>query len=343
MKQLISLFVLTMLTLASYGQKSPDFSIIDSEGKAHSLYADYLDKGQIVVLKLFFITCPLCKPYNESIQALYEEMGSGNEGVEFFLLSNKTWDSNAEVAEYKETYGLTFPGSGFDGGGYDATEPYRAGYFGPFYGTPTFVVISPNGTTYHGIEGDGVMGTMDAIRNKINEVKSNPNADDPITVNVNAKFYKEEINPEYNVYLRSGENHQDKYLVPTSFEYTTDNFPALISPELVLEINETSRENISTLDLVFIQRALLGSTTFDRFQTYASDVNGSGSITAADLLHLGKFILNLIPNFATGKSYLALDSRCATDPSKCLEVIPINPSDGNINAEFTIIQYGDVK
>ena len=74
---------------------------------------------------MFFIACPLCKPYNAPFQELYEDLGEGNEDVQFFLLTTRSNDSNEEVKDYKNQYNLTFPGAGDDGGGY--RQPDGAG------------------------------------------------------------------------------------------------------------------------------------------------------------------------------------------------------------------------
>lgn len=331
-----SCFIFSSVT----GQQSLDFTITDTEGITHSLYEDYLNQGEIVVLNIFFVACPLCKPYNESFQQLYEELGEGTEGVEFFLLSNKIWDTNEEVADYKVEWGITCPGAGEDGGGYDATEPYRTGYFGPFYGTPTFVVIAPDGTTYHGIEGNSVAETMQAIKDKVNEVKLGAFSTE---VNVDVESYYGYDLPSYKIMLRSGDNPETKYEVPSSFFYPSQNYPEVSNPELYIEIDTITTEHISTLDLVLMQRNFLGLVDFDFIQKIAADVNGDQLLAASDMLIMRKFILRLIPKLNIGKSFFAINDACRENFDDCLFNIPIDTNVDNFNVKFSVMQYGDVR
>ena len=148
MKRIYQIVILLFISTCLFAQVAPDFSITDTDGNVINLYEDLLDQDKIVVIKMFFVACPLCKPYNEPFQELYEEFGEGAEDVEFLLLTTKTWDSNAQIADYKIQYNLSFPGSGNDGGGFAATAPYRSGDFGTFFGAPSFIVIEPNRTTF---------------------------------------------------------------------------------------------------------------------------------------------------------------------------------------------------
>jgi hypothetical protein len=61
---------------------------------------------------------------------------------------------------------------------------------------------------------------------------------------------------------------------------------------------------ISTLDLIFIQKHLLGLNVLDNaYELIAADVNGSGSISAADLLDLRKLILGVTETLPNNDSW----------------------------------------
>lgn len=340
---LIFLFCFTNL----YSQTAPNFTITDTDNNSINLYEDLLAQDKIVVIKMFFVVCPICKPYNEPFQALYEELGEGNGDVEFLLLTTKTWDSNESVGNYREEYGLTFPGSGYSGGGYEATDPYRNGTFGTFFGAPTFVVIAPNKKVFFDVNGSGtgINGTINAIRQKVQDIRDgNYENETTTTVNVSLDPLKESISvPSHKIILRSADDHSDNYEVPQNFTYPTEDYPELSNPEIVIEINSIDHVGITTLDLVTIQRSILQITQLDNFYVFASDVNASGSITASDLVSIRKLILGINEVFPNNKSFLSINSDCASSIDNCTESIPIDLNSAINEINFKLLKYGDVR
>src|SRR5690606_38409915 len=104
-----------------------------------------------------------CNSIAPLMEPLYEVWGSGEYDVEFFDLSDKTSDTNPLVAAYKANYGHTYPAAGNEGGSVQAVGPYKDGTFGPWSGTPTFVVIAPDGSVQYDVGGPGNQATIDAI------------------------------------------------------------------------------------------------------------------------------------------------------------------------------------
>lgn len=343
MKRIYQLLFFVLIASYSFSQDAPDFSITDTDGNVINLYEDLLDKDKIVVIKLFFVACPLCKPYNEPFQDLYEEFGEGAEDVEFLLLTTKTWDSNAQIAEYRTQYNLSYPGSGNDGGGFAATAPYRSGDFGTFFGAPSFIVIEPNRTAHFDIGGGGVGPTIDQIRSKINEIKNGSVTIETTNVKVNISDYKDGTLPEYKLYLRSADSITNRYLVPTEFLYPSQSYPELSNPEVYLEIEERDNTGISTFDLVTIQRYILNLQEFDNFQVKAADVNGSTTLTASDLLSMRKVILTIDDGFGIDRSYMGLNSACSENVDNCKEMISIDTTLPEQEINFTVVKFGDVR
>ena len=116
---------------------APDFTVTDSGGKTHHLYADYVNKGKVLVLEIFFTTCPPCATHAPYWQSLYDTMKSRYPGrVEFMMLTNKSFDLNANVNQYISSKGLTMPGIGVEGGSLVAVQPYEGNQFGTFTERP---------------------------------------------------------------------------------------------------------------------------------------------------------------------------------------------------------------
>ena len=154
---------LLWLTLGVSAQMAPDFNITDSEGHPQTLYAGYLNQGKTVLIEVFFTTCPPCNAIAPYFEPLYQEWGGGDYDVEFFDLSNKNFDTNALVNAYKANYGHTYPAAGVEGGSLAAVAPYEQGMFGPFYGTPTYIVIAPDGSVQYNVHGGNNVETIAAI------------------------------------------------------------------------------------------------------------------------------------------------------------------------------------
>ena len=91
------LFILLISPALLFGAKAPDFTITDYNNKVHKLYADYLDKNKVVVLKLFFVDCPPCNAAAPAFQQANLKWGNGTNRVQFLELSTQTWDNNADV------------------------------------------------------------------------------------------------------------------------------------------------------------------------------------------------------------------------------------------------------
>src|SRR5687768_17056612 len=108
---LISLFAITIFSAQS--QVAPDFTVTDTEGQIHHLYADYLNQGKTVMIKIMFTTCPPCNSIAPLMEPLYQEWGAGEYDVEFFEMTDKSFDTNALMEAYANQYNETFPAISF--------------------------------------------------------------------------------------------------------------------------------------------------------------------------------------------------------------------------------------
>ena len=113
--------------------------------------------------------------------------------------------------------------------------------------------------------------------------------------------------------------------------------------------NEDPLKGVSTLDLVMIQRHVLGTQSLtDPLQIIAADINGSESISAIDLVELRKMILGIYSEFPNNKSWQFIDSNFefadANDPWSfgLPRDYSIDNLQVNMHIPFTGIKVGDI-
>ncbi len=339
MKYLISILFLSF-SLVAYTQTAPDFQITDSDGVVHNLYADHLDQGQTVVLKLFFTTCPPCIQLAPWMEEKYQNWGAGQYDVEFIELSILTSDSNADVAQYKIDRGITFPGAGFDGGGKDAAAIYKTGMFGPYFGTPSLVIIAPDGTVDQGFSYDD-FDSLIAATGATGMSGGGDMEDEVTTYDVNSTIPTTSI-PENITYIlkpADADNPTFDILAITggelNFDYPSLDFPELIDPVIVIQVQGDIVDNtVKPHDLILIKKHLLELEPFtEEYQLLAADLNSDGQIKPHDLLTLQKALLGLITEFPNGTpSWISIPAE-----------IPLTESLGNtINLDFQLIKVGNV-
>ncbi len=105
---------------------------------------------------------------------------------------------------------------------------------------------------------------------------------------------------------------------------------------------------VSTLDLVFIQKHILGSTLLDSpYKIIAADINNSGNLSASDLIQLRKAILGLTDGFPDNTSWRFVDKNYEfLDPMQPWgfpEEIFINELlDDEMENDFVGIKVGDI-
>jgi dockerin type I repeat protein len=139
-------------------------------------------------------------------------------------------------------------------------------------------------------------------------------------------------------------------------EYTEEGeyaFPAMplggsyvVQPEL----NTEHRNGVSTIDLIQIQKHLLGIKSLDSpYRIIAADANKSGSVSAVDILELKKLILGIydeLPNNSSwrfiDKNYVFInpDNPFAEEFAESYIINPLNTD--MIDVDFVGIKIGDV-
>ena len=130
-------------------------------------------------------------------------------------------------------------------------------------------------------------------------------------------------------------------------------FPNLDSKEdymIIPELVDNPLDGISTLDMLLIQRHILGLRKFRENANYiAADVNGSGTITANDLVELRRLILGYTDGFANNSTWNLLPTKILneTDPQLINESVEkyiqlTNLVDHSMENNFTAVKTGDI-
>jgi thiol-disulfide isomerase/thioredoxin len=334
--------------------QAPDFTVTDTDGQTHHLYADYLNQGKSVMLEVFYSTCPPCNEIAPLIEPFYQEWGGGQYDVEFLEMSDKNFDTDALVQAYQATYNETFPGISKDGGSLAAVQPYKNGSFGPWYGTPTFVVIAPDGSVQYGVDGPTNQATIDAIDAALTATGAQkPNIETPVSVSGQVHFlqgttgvgnaYVQVVNAAGTIML------QDTTDVSGNF-----NLQVLLSqvqPGWAMKVvkNGNPTNGVNALDVLRIQKHLLFVEPMTSpLAKLASDANKSGTISSLDIVTLLKLLLGISTNFPDGQTWIVIPAD--TDFGVPTQHPPVIPSysiplqdilDGNREPAFIAIKKGD--
>lgn len=327
---IILLFVFSQILLIGQ-KKARDFKVTTTDKKTVELYKDYLNQGKVVMLKIFFVDCPPCNDIAPQISELYKKYGGGKEKVEFIELSNKDWDFDAAVIGYKIKYDLPCPSVSQDGGSVEASALYSDNYFGPFFGTPTFVIIRPDGNLDFDPRGSNKNETIRLLDTSISRAlrslvpippvdtsKPVPPVDTtkpgiptdtikPIpavdTIKLNGKISYSNSGLGLAGISITINNHEYKKTSDLlgNFVFTIpDTFKNASHATIKVDYNLAFNEDVSVLDLVLIQKHILFIERFgDYKKLLAADVNSDSDINVLDLLDLRKIILGIaekLPN-----------------------------------------------
>ncbi|MEM9916933.1 MAG: T9SS type A sorting domain-containing protein [Bacteroidota bacterium] len=309
--------ILVMLfCMPLFSQTAPNFTITATDGQQYRLHDDFLNNGKTVLIKIFFTSCPFCNSIAPATEVLYQDWGGGSMDVEFIALSDKAFDDNNDVAMFEDRHALTYLGAGSDGGALDAIVPYKDGRFGRFFGTPTFVVIAPDGSVNFNVRGSNNDDTID----KLDQAIAATGARRPTSVSqydfsgqvrTTADVGIEGVNIRLSNSLATQTTGTDGSF---SFQDVAENIPI----DLGYSKSGNPLASVSTYDLVLLSKHILDIEPFNSpYKAIASDVNGSGTLSAFDIIEIRKLILGLIDEFPIGQVWRFVPS-CVTfsDPNK---------------------------
>ncbi len=182
------------------------------------------------------------------------------------------------------------------------------------------LVCNGNGCPTGGA-GSRIAGT---VATESNQTVSN------VTVTIDANI------TEYPVSVTTPSNGTFEKSVPNGIDY-----------EVTASKGGDYINGVSTLDLVMIQRHILGIETLSSpYKMIAADVNNDGKVTAQDLTELRKLILgiyNELPNNASWRFPISSQTMNASTPFPYLEKIAISSLDKDMmNQNFVAVKVGDV-
>ncbi len=139
------------------------------------------------------------------------------------------------------------------------------------------------------------------------------------------------------------------YMTPFGGKYNFVNPEIETSFEIKAEKNTDHANGVSTLDLVLIQRHILGLQELDSpYKVIAGDINGNEKLTSSDLLELRKLILGINTEYSSNQSWRFVDANQTfndiTDPFPFNEkVMVLNYNNENVSGKnFVGVKIGDV-
>jgi hypothetical protein len=131
-------------------------------------------------------------------------------------------------------------------------------------------------------------------------------------------------------------------------DYAFFNNPMFLDYEVASSKNDNYLNGVSTLDLVLIQKHLLGITPLNSsYKIIAADVNGDSNISAIDLIELRKLILGIYLELPSNDSWRFVDAFETwinpANPFPFTEVLDINNlTISMMNEDFIGVKIGDV-
>lgn len=143
-----------------------------------------------------------------------------------------------------------------------------------------------------------------------------------------------------------GENYND--LTDVKGEYAFENIPTNYDYRLTSEKNDDYLNGVSTLDLVLIQKHILGLEFLpSAYKVIAADVSSDERISAIDLVELRKVILGVSAEFQNNDSWRFVDATQTFDdalnPWPFTELMDIRSLDHNVtDMDFIGVKIGDV-
>ena len=137
-------------------------------------------------------------------------------------------------------------------------------------------------------------------------------------------------------------------MTPLEGRYAFNNVPMTDSYEISATREDDYLNGVSTLDLILIQRHILGLAELDSpYKVIAADVDKSGNVSAVDLVHMRRLILGQATDFPAGQPWAFVDAaqEFGDDafPFPWNDLLLINPMQLTVpDMDFIGVKLGDV-
>ncbi len=326
-------FLLIVLNFIVTAQEAPDFTIVTTDNQTINLYDDFLNQGKSVVIELFFVDCPPCRTFAPFMSNLHKKMVNQEIGVEFISLSVIPNDNDETVNEFKRMFEHDWHFAHSGGKSFEAAEPYQNGTYGTYFGTPTIVVIAPDGTVNYirRVFSDN-NAYIENIETAIIESQTAFNDNAPTTAIINGGINTIAGTGLSGVEIKLTGATDTTIISDENGNFQSSNLLADEDYTVSLTKNTNAVNGVTTLDIVLISKHILGIDPFTtNYQQIAADVNRSGSITTFDLVQMRQLILGISDNFPNAPSWVF-------DPNE----LNISALDELSTLSFTGIKMGDL-
>ncbi len=137
-------------------------------------------------------------------------------------------------------------------------------------------------------------------------------------------------------------------MTPLQGTYAFNNLAMYKSYEIKATRNGDYMNGVSTLDIILIQRHILGLRQLDSpYKIIAADVDGSGTVSASDLIHIRRLLLGITAEFPIGRSWTFVDESQEfsnpASPFPYIQTVKVDNLDRRMdNANMIAVKMGDV-
>ena len=149
--------------------------------------------------------------------------------------------------------------------------------------------------------------------------------------------------------MKNGTNDPNVDFTSNDGSYNYINLQANNNYDISVSLNSNVLNGVSTLDLVFMQKHILGLQLLDSpYKIIAADVDGNEKVSSIDIVNLRKVILGILDEFPFGMpSWKFVDSDFefpdANDPFPYTEIRTLyNVSANKYYEDFIAVKMGDV-
>ncbi len=179
-------------------------------------------------------------------------------------------------------------------------------------------------------------------------IKAGGNCQNFFALKNNVRTITEEVVPNFSISLMTGGKELVKKMTDDKGQ-TTINAPQGVDMMIVPFKNDDHLNGVNTLDLVQMQRHILGISKFrSPYHMIAADVNNDKKISISDIVEMRSLILGVKENFSNHTSWVAIDGDYSfasvdgaleEDYPQHLELDQINK---DMDLSFVGVKIGDV-